>query len=102
MASVASLLFDMPFDPPPTRQGLDGLTLNLRHGWTEEGYACLPGGHETGPVLVMLPSAAWQRIVMRHRPDLSAAIAEVAAEAGRHGRWRRLFGRLALLVDPVG
>ena len=102
MASVASLLFDTPSDPPPTRQGLDGLILHLRQGWTEEGYACLPGGHATGSVLVMLPSAAWQRIVTRHRPDLAAAVAEVAAAASRHGRWRRMFGRRALLVDPAG
>lgn len=102
MAGIASLLFDTPSDPPPIRPILDGLTLYLRQGWTEEGYVCLPGGHATGSVLVMLPSAAWQRIVQRHRPDLSAAVAEVAAEAGRHGRWRRLFGRRALLVDPAG
>lgn len=102
MASIASLLFDTSSEPPPKRPGLDGLTLHLRQGWTEDSYVCLPGGHAAGPVLVMLPSTAWQRIVLRHRPNLSAAVAEVAAEASRHGRWRRMFGRRALLVDPVG
>ena len=102
MASLASQLFDTPSDPLPGRQGLVGLTLHLRQGWTEEGFFCLPGGHETGPILVMLPSVVWQRIVTRHRPDLSAAMAEVVDAACRHGRWRRLFGRRALLVDSAG